>query len=230
MNIRHSKKFDAAYMEIAQVIAKLSYCNRDKVGAILVKDHRIIAEGYNGTPSGFENKCEDQHFKITEVSMLANGQAGVGGKTEYTTKEEVLHAESNALMKIAKSTNTSEGATLYTTLSPCIECAKLLIQAGIVRVIYAQMYHNIAGIQLLRKAHIECIPINAALERFEIGDTVTIVNPDENEKGVYEVKKVNGKEPCLIAELELIPEYQTKLFEHLSKYIALDVRNLIHTM
>lgn len=128
-------KFDERYLEMASVWAKNSYCKRRQVGALLVKDRMIISDGYNGTPSGFENVCEDE-----------NG----------VTKPYVLHAEANAISKIAKSGNSSEGATLYVTASPCVECAKLIIQAGIKRVVYSDEYRLTDGIDLLRRAGIIC--------------------------------------------------------------------------
>ena len=129
-------KFDERYLEMAQVWAKNSYCKRRQVGALIVKDRMIISDGYNGTPSGFENVCEDE-----------NG----------ITKPYVLHAEANAISKVAKSGNSSEGATLYVTASPCMECAKLIIQAGIKRVVYMDEYRLLDGIELLRRAGIECV-------------------------------------------------------------------------
>ena len=128
------RKFDRRYLEMAAIWAKNSYCTRRQVGAILVKDRMIISDGYNGTPSGFENVCEDE-----------NG----------VTKPYVLHAEANAITKVAKSGNSSDGATLYITDSPCMECAKLIIQAGIRRVVYAREYRIIDGVDLLRRAGIE---------------------------------------------------------------------------
>ena len=128
------KKFDSSYIEMASVWAKNSYCKRRQVGALLVKDRMIISDGYNGTPSGFENNCEDE-----------NG----------VTKPYVLHAEANAITKVAKSGNSSENATLYVTASPCIECSKLIIQAGIKRVVYRDEYRLTDGIDLLRAADIE---------------------------------------------------------------------------
>jgi dCMP deaminase len=127
-------QFDKRYLEMARVWAKNSYCQRRQVGAILVKDRMIISDGYNGTPSGFENVCEDE--------------SGV-------TKPYVLHAEANAITKVARSNNSSEGATLYVTTSPCIECAKLIIQAGIKRVVFYDKYRIEDGLDLLKKANIE---------------------------------------------------------------------------
>ena len=127
-------KFDDKYLQMAAVWAKNSYCKRRQVGALLVKDKMIISDGYNGTPSGFENVCEDE-----------NG----------VTKPYVLHAEANAISKVAKPGNSSAGATLYITASPCIECAKLIIQAGITRVVYKDEYRLLDGVELLRRAGIE---------------------------------------------------------------------------
>lgn len=124
---------DMRYLRMARIWAENSYCERRKVGALIVKDKRIIADGYNGTPVGFENICEDE-----------NGQ----------TKQYVLHAEANAITKLASSTNDSSGATVYVTDAPCIECAKLIIQAGVVRVVYSEEYHTDEGVQLLRRAGI----------------------------------------------------------------------------
>ncbi len=128
------RKFDKRYLEMAAVWAKNSYCTRRQVGAILVKDRMIISDGYNGTPAGFENVCEDE-----------NG----------VTKPYVLHAEANAITKVAKSGNSSDGATLYITDSPCVECAKLIIQSGIRRVVYAREYRMVDGVDLLRRAGIQ---------------------------------------------------------------------------
>lgn len=125
---------DCRYLRMAEIWAENSYCIRRKVGAILVKDKMIISDGYNGTPSGFENICEDE---------------------QGLTKPYVLHAEANAITKVAKSANNSEGATLYVTTSPCIECAKLIIQAGIVRVVYTNPYRVQDGIDLLERAGIQ---------------------------------------------------------------------------
>jgi len=129
-------KFDQSYLRMARVWAQNSYCKRRQVGAILVKDRMIISDGYNGTPSGFENVCEDD-----------NG----------VTKQYVLHAEANAITKVAKSANSSLGATLYVTASPCLECAKLIIQAGIKRVVYCDDYRMSDGIDLLRLSGIEVV-------------------------------------------------------------------------
>lgn len=138
-------KLDKRYLSMAKIWAQNSYCNRRKVGALIVKDKMIISDGYNGTPSGFENNCED-HNNIT---------------FPY-----VLHAEANAITKVAKSNNSSEGATLYVTTSPCLECSKLIIQSGIKRVVFCDLYHNVEGIELLKKAGVEVchLPINASDE------------------------------------------------------------------
>lgn len=127
-------RFDRSYLDMARIWAANSYCKRRQVGALLVKDKMIISDGYNGTPSGFENVCEDENDR---------------------TKAYVLHAEANAITKVAKSGNSSEGATLYVTAAPCIECAKLIIQSGIKRVVYTDEYRLEDGINLLRRAGIE---------------------------------------------------------------------------
>ena len=127
---------DKRYMRMAMIWAENSYCNRRKVGALIVKNKMIISDGYNGTPAGFENVCEDEH--------------GI-------TIPYVLHAEANAITKIARSNNSSEGATLYVTASPCIECAKLIIQAGIKRVVYGEMYRIMDGVELLQRAGIDVV-------------------------------------------------------------------------
>ena len=127
------EKFDRSYLEMARIWAKNSYCKRRQVGALLVKDRMIISDGYNGTPSGFENICEDE---------------------TGATKPYVLHAEANAISKVAKSGNSSQDATLYVTASPCLECAKLIIQAGIKRVVYIDEYRLTDGVDLLRRAGI----------------------------------------------------------------------------
>ena len=129
-------ELDLRYIRMARIWAENSYCKRRQVGAIIVKDKMIISDGYNGTPSGFENICEDE--------------SGL-------TKPYVLHAEANAITKIARSGNNSDGATLYVTASPCIECAKLIIQAGIKRVVYSEEYRLKDGIELLQRAGIEVV-------------------------------------------------------------------------
>ena len=144
-NSEKQLRLDQRYLRMARIWAENSYCQRRKVGALVVKEKMIISDGYNGTPSGFENVCED---------------------ATNTTKPYVLHAEANAITKLARSSNNSDGATLYVTASPCIECAKLIIQAGIKRVIYGEQYRLTDGIDLLRRAGIE----------------VKYLNPDENEQ------------------------------------------------
>lgn len=129
---------DRRYLRMARIWAENSYCVRRKVGAIMVKEQMIISDGYNGTPAGFENVCEDQ---------------------DGFTKPYVLHAEANAITKVARSNNSSEGSTLYITASPCVECSKLIIQAGIRRVVYNELYRITDGVELLTRAGIECIHI-----------------------------------------------------------------------
>ncbi len=132
-------KLDLRYLRMARIWAENSYCRRRKVGALVVKEKMIISDGYNGTPSGFENICEDEDF---------------------VTKPYVLHAEANAITKLARSSNNSDGSTLYVTAAPCIECSKLIIQAGIKRVVYGEEYRLKDGIELLKRANIEVIYLN----------------------------------------------------------------------
>lgn len=132
-------KYDVAYLKMALEWAKLSYCKRKQVGALIVKDRTIISDGYNGTPSGFENCCEDENNK---------------------TKWYVLHAEANAILKISRSTQSCEGATLYLTLSPCKECSKLIFQSGIKRVVYIQDYPDNEGLVFLKDAGVETLKIS----------------------------------------------------------------------
>lgn len=132
------RKYDIAYLRMAQEWAKLSYCQRRQVGALIVKNGMIISDGYNGSPSGFDNDCEDD---------------------EGQTRWYVLHAEANAILKMARSTNSSDGATLYLTLSPCRECSKLVHQAGIKRLVYLQRYKDISGLEFLEKAGVELVQI-----------------------------------------------------------------------
>lgn len=127
---------DRRYLRMARIWAENSYCERRKVGALLVKERMVISDGYNGTPIGFENRCEDE---------------------EGNSKPYVLHAEANAITKVARSHNSSNGATLYTTASPCMECAKLIIQAGIVRVVYGEEYRITDGLDLLHRAGIQTV-------------------------------------------------------------------------
>ncbi len=129
---------DSMYIEISKIIAKRSYCKRKQVGCVIVKDDMIISDGYNGTPKGFENICEDEF---------------------NNTKAYVLHAEANALTKLAKSTNSSSDATLYVTMSPCYECSKLIVQTGIKRVVFSELYRIDEGLSLLREAGVEVVKI-----------------------------------------------------------------------
>lgn len=138
-NLEKQEILDKRYLRMASIWAENSYCKRRKVGAIIVKDKMIISDGYNGTPAGFENICEDE-----------NG----------LTKPYVLHAEANAISKVARSNNSSDDATLYVTASPCLECSKLIIQAGIRRVVFNDLYRLTDGIDLLRRAGIECVHIS----------------------------------------------------------------------
>ncbi len=139
MNQKEKQRLlDKRYLRMARIWAENSYCQRRKVGAILVKDQMIISDGYNGTPAGFENVCE-----------------GDDGKT----KPYVLHAEANAITKVARSNNSSAGSTLYVTASPCMECSKLIIQAGIIRVVYRDLYRITDGLDLLRRAGVETVHI-----------------------------------------------------------------------
>ena len=133
------RNLDIRYLRMARIWAENSYCQRRKVGALVVKNKMIISDGYNGTPSGFENQCEDNN---------------------NVTKPYVLHAEANAITKLARSNNNSDNATLYVTAAPCIECSKLIIQAGIKRVVYGEKYRLEDGINLLKKANIEVIYLN----------------------------------------------------------------------
>ena len=130
------KKYDDAYLRMAEVWGELSYCKRRKVGALIVKGKMIISDGYNGTPSGFENVCEDEN---------------------HYTKWYVLHAEANAILKVASSTQSTKGATLYITLSPCKECSKLIHQSGIKRVVYSKKYKDDSGLAFLEKAGVEIV-------------------------------------------------------------------------
>ena len=135
-----TKKYDIAYLKMAETWGKLSYCKRRQVGAIIVKNRMIISDGYNGTPTGFENICEDE---------------------DNYTKWYVLHAEANAILKVASSTQSCDGATLYVTLSPCRECSKLIHQSGISRVVYSEAYKDLSGVEFLKKAGVivDQIPI-----------------------------------------------------------------------
>jgi len=132
-------QYDRAYMQMAATWGQLSYCERKKVGALIVKDRMIISDGYNGTPSGFENVCEDEN---------------------HYTKWYVLHAEANAILKVASSTQSCRGATLYITLSPCRECSKLIHQAGIERVVFRDAYKDLSGVEFLQKAGVDVVHLD----------------------------------------------------------------------
>ena len=134
MSDKKQRRYDLAYLKMAKEWAKLSHCDRKQVGALIVKDKMIISDGYNGSPTGFDNCCEDE---------------------DGNTKWHVLHAEANAILKVASSTQSCHGATLYLTLSPCKECSKLVLQAGIKRLVYAVAYKDTAGIEFLKTANIE---------------------------------------------------------------------------
>lgn len=143
MEQQKQEALDCRYLRMAKIWAENSYCRRRQVGAIIVKESMIISDGFNGTPSGFENICEDE---------------------SGTTKAYVLHAEANAITKVSRSNNSSEGATLYVTASPCIECAKLIIQSGIKRVVFDEMYRLCDGINLLKRAGIETVHLNISAQ------------------------------------------------------------------
>ena len=162
-------KFVSAHMEAAKVYAKLSSAKRLQVGCVIVKNNTIIGIGYNGMPSGWDNECEDVTFvsdspELDYETMTNDGYTfgaykEFAGWTKRTTKPEVLHAETNALAKVAKSTNSTEGADMFVTCSPCIECAKLIHQSGIRRVFYGHTYRNDDGLKFLEKCNIETIQI-----------------------------------------------------------------------
>lgn len=140
METKKQQKYDLAYLAMAKRWSELSHCTRKKVGALIVKDHMIISDGYNGTPTGFENPCEDE---------------------ENYTKWYVLHAEANAILKVASSTQSCKGSTLYLTLSPCRECSKLVYQAGIKRLVYDKAYKDTTGLEFLQKAGVEVVQLDA---------------------------------------------------------------------
>jgi len=139
MSDKKQKRYDLAYLKMAKEWAKLSHCERKQVGALIVKDKMIISDGYNGSPTGFDNCCEDD---------------------EGNTKWHVLHAEANALLKVASSTQSCHGATLYLTLSPCKDCSKLILQAGIKRLVYSIAYKDIEGVKFLKTANIEIVELS----------------------------------------------------------------------
>tara|TARA_B100001142_G_scaffold309794_1_gene342610 strand:+ start:1705 stop:2136 length:432 start_codon:yes stop_codon:yes gene_type:complete len=139
MSFKKQEKYDRAYLKMALEWAKLSHCKRKQVGALITKNRMIISDGYNGTPSGFENSCEDENGK---------------------TKWYVLHAEANAILKTARSTHNCNGATLYLTMSPCKDCSKLVHQSGITRLVYLNRYSDTSGVDFLRKAGVEIVEFN----------------------------------------------------------------------
>lgn len=172
------RNFDSTYLKIAEIWAQNSFARRAKVGAIIVKDNRIISDGFNGTPSGFDNTCEEYHCSLlrnnveecpvspgifisdklktnSHMNYVCNGCSC----SEMVTKKEVLHAEANAITKLCQSGQSSEGATIYITMSPCFECAKLIIQAGIKRVVYKEQYRETAGLEMLKEAGIEVVQL-----------------------------------------------------------------------
>lgn len=163
-----TKRFDNSYLAMAEVWAQNSYAKRAKVGALIVKNGQIISDGFNGTPSGFDNCCEEVLCECKWVhgckknaqpidEVMSVDHCSDCDSCKMTTKKEVLHAEANAITKLSRSTQSSEGATLYVTLSPCYDCAKLIIQAGIKRVVYKEQYRETAGLDLLRSAGIEVV-------------------------------------------------------------------------
>ena len=157
----NQNKLDERYLAMAKEWSKMSHAKRKKVGCLIVKDEQIISDGYNGTPSGFNNDCEEVFYTCDERDFYRDQewQLDVGKDKFYKlkTKPEVLHAESNALMKLARSTNSSEGATIYCTYSPCFDCAKLIVQSGVKRFVYNETYRNIEGLNLLKKAGVEIV-------------------------------------------------------------------------
>jgi dCMP deaminase len=154
---------EVIYMQVAYQFAKLSYATRRKVGCVIVKDKQVISFGYNGTPHGFDNACEEDDIRYYENPDFAlewedegySCENGCCTKKNAITKREVLHAESNAIMKVAKSTVSCEGADLYTTTCPCFDCAKLIIQAGISKVYYTEDYRDMSGVELLKTAGVD---------------------------------------------------------------------------
>lgn len=149
-----ANKLNVAFMNMAIEFSKLSYCMRSRVGAVIVKDGNVISCGYNGTPSGFENDCE-----CVETVTIGTSEFDFSEEDVLKTKPEVLHAESNCIAKIAKSTQSSDGSDLYVTMAPCIDCAKLIIQSGIKNVFYKDIYRDASGLKLLEKANIKAIQI-----------------------------------------------------------------------
>ena len=158
-------KYDKLYMDIAETLAQQSHAKRLKVGAVLVKNGSIIAEGWNGTPSGWDNHCEQCCEHGGPIGSECYHDKCAGGKT----KPEVLHAESNALMKVARSTQSSEGATIYTLYSPCIDCAKLIVQSGIIRVVYRNPYRDLYPISFLETCNVKCEKITKYERTISVG-------------------------------------------------------------
>jgi dCMP deaminase len=157
----NQNKLDERYLAMAREWSKMSHAKRKKVGCLIVKDEQIISDGYNGTPSGFNNDCEEVFYTCDERDFYKDQEWELDkGKEKFLklkTKPEVLHAESNALMKLARSTNSSEGATIYCTYSPCFDCAKLIVQSGVKRFVYNETYRNTEGLDLLKKAGVEIV-------------------------------------------------------------------------
>ena len=170
------RNFDGMFMEMAHAVSKMSRAVRAKVGALIVRDGNVLSIGFNGTPARFDNNCEeveyvtdaDAMYSLRDDMDVTNSMLSLGftktltGWTRLRTKREVLHAESNAISKIARSTQSSEGATLYVTLAPCYECSKLIIQSGIKRVVYQDEYRDASSITLLKKANIEVVKYERA--------------------------------------------------------------------
>ena len=149
------QELDTYYIKVAQICSENSKANKLKVGAIIVKDQQIISDGFNGTPSGFDNQCEDEkHKKLDRGSLCSQEHCEGCDNIELLTRPEVMHAESNAITKCAKYGKATLGSTIYITHTPCIECAKLIIQAGIKRVVYKNFYKSLAGVEILRKSGI----------------------------------------------------------------------------
>lgn len=159
--IEKQKELDKKYMKMAYIWAENSYAKKRKVGCLIVKDNQILSDGYNGCPSGMPNICEEeQHIDTKRCTYCEKEHCEGCDNIKLVTLPYVLHAEANAITKLAKSTNSSVGATLYVTTSPCLSCSKLIIQSGIKRVVYCEEYHDITGIDLLKKLNIEVVRIN----------------------------------------------------------------------
>ena len=191
MDTANSKQsdLDKRYIRMASIWSENSYCQRRKVGALIVKDKMIISDGYNGTPSGFENVCEDDN---------------------NVTKPYVLHAEANAITKIARSNNSSDGATMYVTASPCIECAKLIIQAGIKRVVYSEHYRLEDGIELLKRAGIEVVFVDTSEKWNNIQKQLTTTQLSGSLSSVAN----NYKKIWVQRTLHGLPYKQTVVYHH----------------